>query len=156
MPNMRIARPCWILAFGLLLAGCGSDGPVKHVFPPRASIQQLTIEADGGWKLQLRVQNYSSISETFAKVDAKVEVAGNAAGNISVSPAIRIGPSSADVVEASLVPTPAARQAVASLRSGNVSYKLVGHIVTSDPVGDNEYTFEGVLSPVPGLPGVLR
>jgi len=152
---MRIARPCWILAFGLLLAGCADD-PAKHVFPPRASIQQITVEANGEWKLQLRVQNYSAISENFAKVDAKVEIAGNAAGSISASPAIRIGPESADVVEASLVPSPAAAQAVASLRSGNIGYKLAGHIVTSDPAGDNEYTFEGVLSPVPGLPGVLR
>jgi len=153
---MRPFRICWAIAILLLvLAGC-FGGPTRNIFPPRASIQQLAVQADGSWKLQLRLQNYSNVSTTFATVDARIEVAGNAAGGVSAAPAIRIGPESADVVEASLKPSAAAAQAVASLRSGNLRYKLAGRIVTSDPKGDNEYTFEGVLSPVPGLVGVLR
>lgn len=114
------------------------------------------MQADGSWTLQLRLQNYSSVSTTFAKVDAKIEVAGVAAGNVTVPTAIRIGPESADVVETSLKPSAAAAQSVAALRTGNVRYKLAGRIVTSDPQGENPFTFEGVLSPVPGLVGVLR
>ncbi len=114
------------------------------------------MQADGTWKLQLRLQNYSSVSTTFATVEAKIEVAGVAAGSVNVATAIRIGPESADVVETILKPSPAAAQAVAALHAGNVRYKLAGRIVTSDPQGEYPYTFEGVLSPVPGLIGVLR
>jgi len=156
MPTMRRVRFCLTLAVLLLaLAGC-FGGPTRNIFPPRASIQQLTLQADGSWKLQLRLQNYSNVSTTFATVDAKIELAGNTAGSVSAAPAIRIGPESADIVEVGLKPSPAAAQAVASLHGGNVRYKLAGRIVTSDPKGDNEYAFEGVLSPVPGLVGVLR
>jgi hypothetical protein len=151
---MRLSRLLWIPTIAMLaLAGCG--GPTKNVFPPRASIQQLTMQADGSWKLQLRLQNFSDVSMTFAKVDAKIEIAGNAAGSISVSPAMRIGPDSADVAEVELKPTPAAAQAVAT-KNVDVRYKMSGTIVISDPAGEHPYTFEGSLSPVPGLIGVLR
>ena len=153
---MRPVRTCWPVAILMLvLTGC-AGGPTRNIFPPRASIQQLAVQAGGNWKLQLRLQNYSNVSTTFSTVDAKIEIAGNAAGSVSASPAIRIGPESADVVEVSLKPSPAAAQAVASLRAGNLRYKLAGRIVTSDPQGDHDYTFEGVLSPVAGLVGVLR
>jgi len=156
MPTMRPVRTCWALAILMLaLAGC-VGGPVRNIFPPRASIQQLAVQADGSWKLQLRLQNYSNVSTTFATVDAKIELAGNAAGSVNAAPAIRIGPESADVVETGFKPSAAAAQAIATLHSGNLRYKLAGRIGTSDPKGDYEYTFEGVLSPVPGLVGVLR
>jgi hypothetical protein len=156
MPTMRTVQACWALAILMLvLAGC-AGGPTRNIFPPRASIQQLAVQTDGSWKLQLRLQNYSNVSTTFATVDASIELAGNTAGRVSAAPAIRIGPESADVVEVGLKPSPAAAQAVAALRSGNMHYKLAGRIVTSDPRGDHEYAFEGVLSPVPGLVGVLR
>jgi hypothetical protein len=151
---MRLSRFLWILAVAILaLTGCGA--PTKNVFPPRASIQQLTMQADGSWKLQLRLQNFSDVSMTFAKIEAKIEIAGNSAGSVSVSPAMRIGPDSADVAEVDLKPTPAAAQAVAT-QNGNVRYKMSGTITTTDPVGEQPYTFEGALSPVPGLSGVLR
>ncbi|HEY2346965.1 MAG TPA: hypothetical protein VGH80_13990 [Xanthomonadaceae bacterium] len=152
---MRFARTCWILALPVLLAACASDAP-HHVFPPRASIQQLTIGPDGNWQLQLRIQNYSEVSETFAKVDAKIEIAGKDAGHVTTSPAMRIGPESVDVVETTLTPAPDAKAAVAALHAGSIRYKLAGHISTSDPAGEHDYTFEGELSPIPGLSGVLR
>ncbi len=139
----------------LVLVGCSSS-PVRNIFPPRASIQQVTVQADGSWKLQLRLQNYSNVSTTFATVDAKIELAGTAGGSLSAAPAIRIGPESADIVEVGLKPSPAAAQALAALHTGNIRYKLAGRITTSDPKGDYPYTFESVLSPVPGLNGVLR
>ena len=153
---MRLVRYCLAsAALALALSGC-SGGTTRNIFPPRASIQQLTVETDGSWKVQLRLQNYSSVSTTFGKVDAKIQVAGNAAGSVTASPAIRIGPESADIVETTLTPSAAAAQAVASLHTGNLRYTMAGHITTTDPSGDYPYTFESVLSPVPGLPGVLR
>ncbi len=139
----------------LPLAGCGG-GMVRNVFPPRASLQQLTVQPDGRWDLQLRLQNYSNVSATFASVDASVTVAGTPAGRVSASPNLRIGPESADVAAATLTPAAAARQAVAGAGSGSIAYRLDGRILTSEPKGDYSYHFEGNLSPVPGMPGVWR
>ena len=87
----------------------------------------------------------------------KVEIAGTDAGNVDVSPAMRIGPESADLFEASLKPAPAAEAKVAAMHNGgSVRYKLSGRIVTTDPDGDHPYAFESQLSPVPGLDGMLR
>jgi hypothetical protein len=159
--RMQIMRPIRSLcAFAivalvtLLLAGC--FGETKNIFPPRASIQQITVQADGSWRVQLRLQNYSNVSTTFGTVDAKIEMAGNPAGSVSASPAMRIGPESADVIDVSLVPAPAAAQAIAAAHAGNLRYRIAGRITTTDPQGDYQYTFESVLSPVPGLNGVLR
>jgi hypothetical protein len=150
--RMQIMRPIRSLcAFAivalvtLVLAGC--FGETKNIFPPRASIQQITVQADGSWRVQLRLQNYSNVS---------IEMAGNPAGSVSASPAMRIGPESADVIDVSLVPAPAAAQAIAAAHAGNLRYRIAGRITTTDPQGDYQYTFESVLSPVPGLNGVLR
>lgn len=156
MRLVRLTCVLVILTLALALAGC-AGGPRKNVFPPRASIQQLAMQADGSWKLQLRLQNFSNVPMTFTKVSMKIEIAGTDAGDVGVSPAMRIGPESADLFEASLKPTPTAVTKVASLHSGaSVRYKLSGRIVTTDPDGDHPYTFESQLSPVPGLDGMLR
>lgn len=154
---MRLVRlSCTFAILALILAGC-AGGPRKNIFPPRASIQQLAMQADNSWKLQLRLQNFSNVPMTFAKIDAKIEIAGSAAGSVSVSPGIRVGPESADLFDASLSPAPAAAAKVAALHgNGNVRYKMTGRIVTTDPGGEYPYAFEGELSPVPGLDGVLR
>lgn len=156
---MRLSRIGWFLAAAIFLAGCGGGDPWlrKSVFPPRASIQQLEPQADGGWKLQLRLQNFSSVSMTFDSAQGTLEVAGHPAGEVSVTPSLRIGPESADVVDATLKPSPDAARAVDALHgTGSVRYKLTGKITTSHPSGEHPYTFEGVLTPVPGLVGVLR
>lgn len=152
---MRLLRiPC-ILAILLLIIGCGG-GIHRNVYPPRASIQQVTVQADGNWKIELRVENFSNVSTTMAMVSAKIELAGSDAGTVNATSSLRIGPESADVVEATLKPSATAAQAIASMHGGSVAYKLSGRIVTSDPSGDYPYTFDGRLSAVPGLQGVLR
>lgn len=154
---MRAARLCPVLALvPLLLAGCAGGGQVRNVFPPRASIQQLSVQPDGAWRLQLRLQNYSNVSATFASIAATVAIAAQPAGSVRAAPNLRIGPESADVVDTALTPSPAARARIAAMHGGNVPYTLDGHIITSDPRGDYPFHFEGDLSPVPGLPGVLR
>lgn len=156
---MRPLRTCLLSAIVsstlLPLSGCGG-GMVKNVFPPRASIQQLTIQPDGQWSVQLRLQNYSNVSASFASVDASLTMAGQAAGRVAATPNLRIGPESADVVTTTLTPAPAARDAVAALHGGSLTYHLEGRIVTSDPKGNYDYRFDGTLSPIPGLNGVWR
>ena len=152
----RFARLAALLVLaGLLLTGC-FGGERINIFPPRASIQQLTMQADGSWKLQLRLQNFSNITMTVATADAKIEIAGNIAGSVSTAPNVRIGPESAEPVEVTLKPASEAAGAFTGPTIGSVRYKLSGRIVTNDPTGDYPYAFEGELSPVPGLNGVFR
>ena len=154
MRNRQRNRYLLLLAlFGLCLAIAGCYGERKNVFPPRASIQELTSKPDGSWSLKLRLQNFSNVAMTFAHVDGKLQVGGVDAGNIALAPNLRIGPESADVIDVALTAAPDAR---ANLGSGNVHYVLVGRIITSDPKRDEPYEFSNQLSPVPGLPGVFR
>ena len=145
------------IAFSAALASCSSV-PDKVINPPRASIQQLAVHPGGHWQLTVRLQNFSSVSTAFESVDAKLVVSGQDAGTIVLSPAISIGPESADVSTATLAPALGAKLAVASaLAAGQpVRYVLSGRIETSDPKGSYPFTFESTLNPAPGLDGVMR
>lgn len=143
---------CTVVALCLVLVACG--GERRNVFPPRASIQQISVNADGSWAMKVRLQNFSNVSMTLASVNGTLQVAGKDAGLLSAAPGLRIGPESAEVIDVALTAPDAARQPFAA--GGNVSYTLVGRIATSDPRGDTPYEFSGQLSPVPGLPGVFR
>lgn len=134
----------------LLLTAC-STGPVKRIFPPSASIQELTVQADGSWQVILRVQNFSTVPMTFAKITAKVMVDGVDVGEIDVSPNVEIVGENADVVRGML-------RSSAKLASGKgVGYTLKGKIEVSEP---NSKTFDfdhsSRLSPVPGIANTWR
>lgn len=149
----------YVFAIALLafVAGC-SSGPKKRVNPPRASIQQLAVQADGSWQLSVRLQNFSNISTGFASVAAKLVIGGQDAGQVVLSPGITVGPESADVVLARLTPALGAKLAVASaLNSGqSTAYSLSGTIATSEPKGNYNFSYDSTLNPAPGLNGVLR
>lgn len=158
VPAMRPAsRILCALAFTALLTSC-SGGIRKQINPPRASIQQLTVQANGQWLLQVRLQNFSNVPTSFVSVDAKLTVGGQDAGSLAFSPAITVGPDSADVVNATLKPELGAKLVVASaLASGQPArYYLSGKIVTGDPKGNHDFTYDSTLNPAPGLPGVMR
>lgn len=149
----------WIAC--LVIAGC-STGPVRRVSEPAASIQQLTVAADGGWSAELRLQNYSSVPMRFDTVSVDVIVGDAAAGTLRATPALTVGPESADVLTIALSPHSAARIALAdALASGRgVAYSLGGTLraAPADRGGARDYPVKRTsqLSPVPGLPGVLR
>ena len=153
----RIMKTVLVIAFLALLAAC-SSGPKKRINPPRASIQQLAVQADGSWQLSVRLQNFSSVSTSFSSVNAKLVIGGQDAGSLSVQPGISIGPESADVVMATLRPALGAKLVVASaIASGQASaYSLSGTIVTSDPKGNYPFNYDSTLNPAPGLNGVMR
>ena len=146
----------------IALATACSGGPVRRVSEPAASIQQLSVQADGGWSLSLRLQNYSSIPMRFDAVDLQVTVGGQAAGTLLHRPALEIGPESADVVEVAMQPDSGARMLLAdALAAGRgVDYRLEGTIEAgpADRTSSRSYkvTRKSALSPTPGLPGVLR
>lgn len=158
--RLPIALRCLLAACALVLGSC-STGPVKRVSAPTTSIQQLTVRTDGSWAIELRLQNYSSIPMRFDRLSLQLTVDEQAAGSVQASPAITIGPESADVVTTTLAPSGAARLVVAdALAAGRpMAYRLQGQ-VTAIPEDKKARDFDldsrNTLNPAPGLDGVLR
>ncbi|UWX04766.1 LEA type 2 family protein [Pseudoxanthomonas sp. NC8] len=143
----------------LLLVSCTS---ARRVSPPATAIQQLAVQANGDWALDLRLHNYSSVSMRFDTVRLEVSVDEHVAGTLQATPAISIGPTSADVVRVTLKPDGMARIAVADALASrrSLAYRLAG-TVTATPVEESkprefEVDDHSSLNPAPGLDGVLR
>ena len=135
-----------LLAVGL--AGCGS-GPVKRVNPPAVSIQQLSVEAGGQWRISLRIHNFSTVPVHFNSLKATLEVAGTEVGTIDIDPDVQIIGDSADVVDARLAVS-------AKLPQSDFAYNLKGTITSDDPRGKFDFDRDSRLSPVPGVPNTWR
>lgn len=153
-------RWAWISLFAVVLAAC-STGPVRRISPPAASVQQLTVNADGSWSVDLRLQNYSTVAMRFDSADLAITVAGQAAGSLKGAPAISVGPESADVVSLPFTPSVEARMAIAGALAGRrpLPYTLDGTLQAVPDKGKSKsYDIEArnTLNPVPGLDGVLR
>lgn len=160
---MRLSRTLVALLtlFIATLTACGGGGGVRQrLFPPTLSVQELAVQADGRWKLKLRMQNFSNVSMRITTVDAQLRVGGDEAGTIALQPGMSVPPESAEVVEFSLQPTAAAAATVkAAIEAGrSVRYAVQGTIHSNEPRSRrDEFTFDnGQLSAVPGLTGVLR
>lgn len=160
MRTTRWAGGSGLALCALLLAACAT-GPVRRVSEPSARIQQLTVRADGSWSTELRIENFSSVPMRFDSVRLDLAVDEHAAGTLQASPALTIGPESADVITVALVPSAGAKFAVAEALAGgrSVEYSLEGS-VTATPNEKRQREFEverrSALSPAPGLPGVMR
>ncbi|PKM06318.1 MAG: hypothetical protein CVV14_13055 [Gammaproteobacteria bacterium HGW-Gammaproteobacteria-4] len=147
-----------LLATVLVLAACGSGGEVRRIYPPQATIQQLTLQAGGLWSLNVRIENFSNVSTRIDDVALKMQVNGIAAGEIKLAPERHVSPNSVEVFAFDLQATPDALAAAALAQSDRrgLRYRLDGHIITSDPDDRYPTEYESVLSPVPGLDGVFR
>lgn len=149
------------LLLACLLASCAS-GPPRRVSEPTASIQQLTVRSDGSWSIDLRLQNYSSIPMRFEGVSLAIKLGEEDAGTLQHQPRITIGPETADVTTVTFTPNAGARILLAdALADGRgVDYALEGTIDAApddrEKVRSYEIERKSGLSPVPGLPGVLR
>ncbi len=150
----------WLLV--VLLTACSSGGIPRRVSEPAASVQQLTVEADGRWSIELRLQNYSSIPMRFDSVSFELKVGDEDAGTLAAQPALTIGPESADVVTVAFDPSANARLLLAGrLADGRgVGYRFEGTINAAPAdrgkARDYKVKRDSQLSPVPGLAGVLR
>ncbi|MBV2208007.1 MAG: hypothetical protein KUL77_00390 [Thermomonas sp.] len=144
----------------LALTAC-SSGPVRRVSEPTASIQQLTVRADGRWDVELRLQNYSSIPMQFDTTALELTFDNGPAARLDMKPAMEVGPESADVHSATIEPLPAGRARIASaLADGRgLTYTLSGTL-SATPQDKKQRSWEikreSALSPVPGIPGALR
>src|SRR5690606_26052461 len=103
-PHVRLPRQLALWMFVAALAAC-SSGPVRRISEPAASIQQLTVQADGNWSVDLRLQNYSSIPMRFERLEFEVRVGDQSAGTLVAQPGLTIGGESADVATVAFAPT---------------------------------------------------
>ena len=157
----RFKQLILIAACVLLLASCGGGGMVRRVSEPAASIQQLTVRADGSWSVDVRINNFSSIPMRFDAISLRMSLGSEQAGTLGGNAGISIGPESADVVTLTHAPTASARivmaDALAAQRS--IGYVLKGTLnATPEECKPNDYDIDRTssLSPVPGMPGVMR
>lgn len=155
---MRTIARVLVLPAVLLLAACGGAGPVKRIYPPQASIQELQVLADGAWALRVRIENFSTVSARIDRIQFDVTLAGVAAGSIDETPALTINAELAEPLSLRFEPSAQARDAVASALRNRVGlrYQLTGEISVGEPPGQYPNEYESVLSPVPGLDGVFR
>lgn len=157
---MKTLRIGLILLLALLASACASMGE-RRVSEPAASIQQLTVDARGHWSIDLRLQNYSSVSMRFESINLPLKMGGVAAGTLAAQPGLSVAAESADIITVRLVPSADARLQVAdALASGrSLPYSFEG-TVSATPLDAKPRNFslkrESALSATPGLPGVLR
>ncbi len=147
-----------VLLIPLLLAAC-SGAPKARMFPPGASVQELSVDAEGGWRVSVRVQNFARLPIRVEGIDARLTIEGVAAGRLTAGTDLPIPPNSADPVDIVIQPAPAAADALArALAEGrSVRYALEGVVRTVEPSRrSDDFSFDSRLSPVPGLPGTLR
>ncbi len=149
------------LAIALLALVACNSGKVRRVSPPAAAIQQLTVQADGSWAVDLRLNNYSSMPMRFDSLRIEVIVDEHPAGTLQGTPGLSIGPTSADVVNLTLKPDAMARIVAADALAGrrSLAYQLKG-TVEATPEEAKQRSFDidnrSALAPAPGLDGVLR
>ena len=162
MRKLLRSLPMFLLACtAAVLVACAGPGGKRRVSEPAASIQQLSVLADGRWEVKLRLHNFSNVPMQFASVDLRLALEGSQAAELRAQPSIGIGPESADVVDITVSPTAQARARVATaLADGRgLDYRLEGD-VRAGPEQSDPRTYAinrtSALSPVPGLPGVLR
>jgi hypothetical protein len=161
LPRASFAPLATMLFAAAFLGGCAS-GPPRRVSEPSASVQELTVRADGSWAVQLRLDNYSNVPMRFDRVDLALAFEGQPAAALRASPGLSIGPEAADVATIEVAsPPPGARLALAdALAAGRrIGYHLEGAIDAAPESGKpRTYPFkrDNALSPVPGLAGVLR
>ncbi len=158
MKRLTLALLSMLVA--VALAAC-AGGPVRRVSEPAAAIQQLTVQADGHWTVALRIDNFSSIPMRFEAVELAMTVDGVAAGTLRGSAGITIGPESADVASLPFSPSAGARLRIADALAArrSVSYTLAGRLdAVPEDGGSRSFDIDrqSAMTPVPGLPGVLR
>jgi len=154
----------WKLLTILLMAGtlAACVTGQRRVSEPTASIQQLSVGADGNWSVDLRLQNYSSIPMRFESIRFVLSVDGETAGTLEAATTLTIGPESADILSLRLAPSAEGRlHAADALAAGRpLNYRLDGSIraAPDDRGSARDYTVrrDSTLNPVPGLPGVMR
>jgi len=153
----------WLIPIVIMLTllACGNTGPIRRVFAPGASIQQLTVGSDGLWQVQLRLRNYSTVAMEFEHLELALDLGEHSEITLDAMPKLVVSADSAEVFSVELKPESAARLLLADTLASKraLPYTLSGRIKAT-PQGGKSSRFElenrSQLNSVPGLPGVLR
>jgi hypothetical protein len=153
---LRPLRIFLIAAALLLLAGCGP--PLHPINPPSASIQQVDILADGRWKVQIRIENFSDKTQHYTTFKAELRVSGLPAADLSLNPDFDIPGDNADIVETVLAPSAdLVRAFAADVKQPNgAAYELKGTITIPAAGKDFKFEHKSRLSAVPGIQNQYR
>ena len=152
----RLLRFLLIAAALSLLAGCGP--PLHPINPPSASIQQVDILADGRWKVQIRIENFSDKTQHYTTFKAELRVSGLSAAELSLNPDLDIPGDNADIVETMVTPSPDLSRAFAAdvKQPNGAPYELKGTITIPAAGKDFKFEHKSRLSAVPGIPNQYR
>lgn len=159
---MRLPR--WIVPAVLALGLVACGPPRKSVFPPAVSIQQMTVQPGGSWQLRLRIQNNSYGEMDFSAIEGTLQIADQVPVRLHGRFERDIPALAGDVVQLTVLPTPAMSQALAATAAkgsgGSLGYRIRG-TATATPEQEKQprnFDFNGSdwLSPVPGIPGTFR
>lgn len=151
-----------LVTLACLVLGTTACGPVKPVFAPAVAIQQLQVQTDGAWIMDIRLDNYSATAVTIENLALTMQVMDVLAGSVSNASAISISAVSAEVLRITLQPSAIARLSIANALAnhGPCRYHLRAqiHLTASDHrhARTDLVDYHGLLYPSPGLPGVLR
>jgi hypothetical protein len=145
-----------MLCLMLIITACG--GPVKRVFPPQVSLQEVVLNANGEASAKFRIQNYSTVTTRFSRIVSNLRIAGNEGARLDFNPDVSIGPGSIEVVSQTFTLSAEAKASIETALKNRtrISYSLGGDISSSEPRSSFEIKYESALNPVPGLPNTLR
>lgn len=159
---MRPSR--WILPALLLLGLLGCGTPRKSVFPPAVSVQQLHVNPDGSWRMQVRLQNNSYTGMNFQALHLTMTVNQQPAATLDASLDLDIPEFAADVTHINVKPSAPAAAALAAIvdkgSAGSMAYALKGSVTAQPDKASKPRSFDVAghdwLSPVPGIPNTFR
>ena len=145
-----------MLCLMLCMAACG--GPVKRIFPPQVSLQELVLQADGQVSVKFRIQNYSTVATNYSQITGSLKFGDAEAVALDFNPAMNVGPGSNEIVLQRFRLNTASQDAInAAIKNRTrLGYKLTGEITSSEPRGRYDIKYESALNAVPGLSGTLR
>ena len=145
-----------MLCLMLGLAACG--GPVKRIFPPQVSLQELVLQADGQVSVKFRIQNFSTVPTTYSRISGSLTLGNTESIPLDFNPEINVGPGSNEIVQQRFRLSTTAQNAITTAikNRSRLGYQLGGEITSSEPRGRYDIKYESALNAVPGLNGTLR
>lgn len=153
----RFRHLVWPLLAALFLAACGG-GPPKRVFPPDIRVQEIRLLPPDRLEVLVRIQSYSTVPMRFDRLDLRLALGDTPPFPLVAMPASDVLPGAAESVAVQTTITQATSASITTALSQRrtLPYRVDGHITAGEPKGRYDVDYRSVLSPAPGLEGVMR
>lgn len=151
----------WMLAAALLALLSACSGTRKSVYAPSVNIQQLVVEGNGEWRLNLRILNNSYARVHFTHITLDFDINNAIVAHIDETLDLTIPALSADTTSIRIKPPAAAREALAAIGDqGSLAYALSGTAEGAPAKAKKAQRFDvqgqDWLSAVPGVANIYR